>query len=192
MAKAGGSTTGSSLPGGPEVSFAEPIWVAFWCAGVLNRWTGKKTVEHTREALHQFFRGTPDRPVYRMETKSSHYGQCNVVSVFGVGTHEYGLQIKGQEFIPFGYLEGGGGQKRDLLPCRGGLASSCCLPARLAIRHKTRPTHPPYGGRGGQGLCELSFLSRLRGSCSQCPPARLSRGGPRKLSSTSMHLTMPL
>ena len=107
MSEAGGSTSGSSLPGGPEVSFAEPIWVAFYRPGIKKHWTGiKKRLVPTREALRQFFLESPDRPVFRPETKSMHFGQCNVVSLYDVGTHEYGLQIKGQEFIPFGFLEG--------------------------------------------------------------------------------------
>ena len=55
-----------------------------------------------------------------METNAKHYGQCAVLTMFDVGTHEYGLQIKGQEFIPFGFLEGGERPTKRSPPFPGG------------------------------------------------------------------------
>ena len=153
---------GSSLPGGPEVSFAEPMRVAFYRPGIQKHWTGKpKRLKHTRNALRGFFRETPDRKVYHgEESLHLHHGQCNVVSLYRIGSHEYGLQSAGKELIPFAFRGGMGAsaKQKGLLPCRGVLVSSCCLHARLGIPHKTRPTRPRYGrGGGGQGHTLVNF-----------------------------------
>ena len=114
---------GSSLHGGPPSSFAEPVWIGIFRIGIRKEWSDK-TKRRSRDALRQFFLESPEVPVRLNVTQSMHYGQCAVLTMFDLGTHEHGLDIMGEEFIPFGYLEGGSGQKRNLLPCRGDLVSS--------------------------------------------------------------------
>ena len=58
------------------------------------------------DALRQFFLESPEVLVRLNVTQSMHYGQCAVLTMFDLGTHEHGLDVLGEEFIPFGFRGG--------------------------------------------------------------------------------------
>ena len=70
---------------------------------------------YCKNVLRQFFLESPDERADEIDdTGSFHYGKCNIVSLFDLGTHECGLQLAGEEFVP--WLSAGGegfGKKRD-------------------------------------------------------------------------------
>ena len=115
------STPGSSLHGGPPSPFAEPVWIGIFRTGIRKGW-GEELVAASRHALRQFFFERPEVPVRLNVTQSMHYGQCAVLTMFDLGTHGHGLDIMGEEFIPFGYLEGGGAAKKEISSLAGGIS----------------------------------------------------------------------
>ena len=100
------STPGSSLPGGPEVSFAEPKWYAFFRIGIRKQWHAETQARaNSKKVLAQFF--IPNvSPWVNHQTLPTGFGKAEVVSLFDVGSHEHGLDCMGEELIPFGFRGG--------------------------------------------------------------------------------------
>ena len=165
------SRQGSSLPGGPEVSFAEPIWVAFWRAGIRKQWTGDKAVFNSQDALIQFFHPTSG-PEFDDENKSTHYDQCNVVSLFDVGTHEHGLDCMGEELIPFGFRGGEGGSANEEISSLAGGVSPPVVAFSPDWAFRIGPAqHIPSMGGGGQGHTPVNFhFCQVYGGLLPSPP----------------------
>ena len=143
----------SSLPGGPEASFCEPKWYAFFRIGVREHWTKPSTVAITRDVLGQFFLPTTE-PVLVEATRSAHFGQCNVVSLFDLGAHECGLQLVGEELIPFAFRGGeGGSAKKEISSLAGGVSRPVVAFQRdWPFRIRFARHIPRMGGGVGMGI----------------------------------------
>ena len=143
---------GSSLHGGPPPPFAEPVWIGIFRIGIRKGW-GEELVAASRNALRQFFLESPEVPVRLNVTQSMHYGQCAVLTMFDLGTHEHGLDIMGEEFIPFGYLEGGGAAKKEISSLAGGFSRPVvAFSPDWAFRIRPARHIPSMGGGVGKGI----------------------------------------
>ena len=179
MAYTHASRTGSPLPEGPKVSFGPPRWYAFYNPGIKKHWRQYTSKANMQLCLRTFFHPTPDQEaIYRFQTGAWHFGQCDVLALCDVGTHEHGLTIQGEELIPFGFRGWRTGQKRDLLLCRGGSHPVVAFSRDWAFRIRLARHIPSMGGGVGKGihLCTFIFV-RSTGVLFPVPPPLVEGGG---------------